>query len=230
MKTTAQIDPLDALRAWLATKPIKVTSDIYREWAAVQNKRVAETHEHYPSSNAIGTRLGIAFQDAVRVARGEIEMKDATQGKRQHERPWWSESEADVVGQKELPAILGVGARAAERRSMKHGFPVAVLLVHDRRLWLRSDVEAYSRDDELPPREPNELAARYTTAMEASQTLAVTINQLRFVPGLPKHIGMRSGFRFWLRSEIEAFQQQRAANPGRGAGERVSQTRRTRAG
>ena len=111
----------------------------------------------------------------------------------------------------------------AARRTYSADFPVPVIVVHDRRIWFRSDVEAFANGDlPVPRRTLNELGTTYVATAEFAQALNISQSTLTTTNRLPPPVGQLAGTLFWRRTDMDAFIKTRAERPGRGKVEAVS--------
>jgi hypothetical protein len=72
-------DYATSLRLWLDTNPVVETTVAYDRWAREFNAVLPRNQAPVPGWTAIGKRLRVSFRDALRVARGEVELADCPQ-------------------------------------------------------------------------------------------------------------------------------------------------------
>jgi predicted DNA-binding transcriptional regulator AlpA len=207
-------DHIETIRSWLTANPPKLNIRHYREWASEHNAARAEGELRAADYMTIQNSLGIGWDDTIRVARGEVTLDEARKQHVEKRNPSVRPEHA-LVTTGDIVAMWGRDKQAVAYSSNQEGFPAPVVIVNDRRLWLRSDIEAYIEGEPVPEREPNELGHLYVTAGEAKKILGLTssVAQLSGCPA-PKYSG--SHF-LWLRSEIEAWRDERVrGGAGRG--------------
>lgn len=215
-------DGLESIKSWLKTEPPSTIEKLYKEWSRAQNARSGETHVKHHTSDFIRRKLGATWPDIVRIAKGELTVAEA-KAPRLAVGHWWSAKEHDLVDLSDVKNILGGGSTMAARRTYSADFPVPVIVVHDRRIWFRSDVDAFANGDlPVPKRTVNELGKTYVATAEFAQTLNISQSALRVTNRLPPPVGQLAGTLFWRRTDMNAFIKFRAERPGRSRGETVS--------
>jgi hypothetical protein len=199
-------DYLAGVRAWLETDPPKLGAREYNDWRREHNKTLAEGELPYPAYYAIHA-LGLSWKTILKVARGEVTLDKAQRSelKQRHSR---ATGPHDLVTTLDIRALTGSPPGTVQFWSYKADFPTPVLIIGDRRYWLREDIEAFFSKKPFPKRTLNELRGLYVNRNEAAAILGVQPGSVKKLKGRPEPVfeGMN---RLWLRAEIEEFRDQR---------------------
>jgi predicted DNA-binding transcriptional regulator AlpA len=218
-----QADYIVGVRVWLAADPPLCEYRAYDEWRKEQNLTRLKGEVPYPSFQSISKRHGLVWKAILAVARGEITLDDAQARLRTRQADVTGDH--DLVSTREIVAITGMHGSTLQSRMAESGFPVPVLVIVDRRYWLREDIEAYRDGKPVPIRKHNELEGIYIDAVEASEILGVSRAYLTH-PGLLPDPVFKSAHQLWRRADVEALRVEREANPPRpGSRRRSEQTK-----
>lgn len=210
---------LAALRLWLETKPARETKAEYQRWYVSYNEQLPADERRVPSWQPISHRLGIGFREAVEVARGRLNLEEARkvgEERKTRERADWSRTEHEFVGVEWVARHLGVPPEKARAVAMGQHFPPPVVVFHQRRAWLRDDLEAFFRGDPVPHRERGELQHLYLSSRDVAEMIGR--HPSAFAKGfgaLPEPAGMVSYRFFFLRSEVEQWMRDNPQRIGR---------------
>lgn len=208
-------DYFAGMREWLAAKPPKLGSREYDAWAKERNAAAAANVLPFPRYHGIRI-LRISWESALQVARGKISLEEATKTAIQT-RASTSCGPHDLVSPHDIAAMAGKPMTTIQRWLVRDNFPVPVLVVGGSRSWFRSDVELFLKGKTPPARTRNELAGIYVTRPGAAKILGVASVTLEGMKGRPDPVARVGTKRLWLRSEIEAFRDERKRqNVGRG--------------
>ncbi|HJQ51375.1 MAG TPA: hypothetical protein VJ838_12755, partial [Gaiellaceae bacterium] len=159
---------------------------------------------------AIRNGLGLKWGATLRVARGEIKIDQARSETREY-TPSVSTGEHDLVRRGDLRLIANEPAWKIDNMIRRDDFPVAALIIGQRKFWLREDIEAYLRGDEMPERTENELGDLYVSASQAAEILGLHAHRVSAsdVKDLPEPVFKGKNTHLWRRSDIEAFKEVR---------------------
>lgn len=202
-------DYLEGVRAWLETDPPKLGARQYNDWSREHNKTLQEGELPYPAYSSIHA-LGLSWEAVLKVARGEVRL-DQAQRSEMKQRHSSTTGSHDLVSSIDIRAMTGRPHSTVQLWMHRDTFPTPVLIIGDRRFWLREDIEAFVSEQPFPKRKPNELRGFYVNRNEAAAILGVTPNSMNKIKGRPEPVfnGMT---RLWLRSEIEQFRDWRNQN------------------
>lgn len=211
-------DYLTTLREWLATDPPHVTWADYDEWARERNERLPEGVLRAARFRTIRAEWNLEWATALRVARGELELEDARKKKIQR-RLAKVRGEHDLIAKIDIMQMSGKGGSTVNywmHSSALGVFPTPVLVIGERKIYLREDVKAFLRGKKFKQREIDELRPLYLTTREAAEIAGYTKSSWEQVArkgksGEPLPIAHVGGVLLWLRSEVEAFARERAA-------------------
>jgi predicted DNA-binding transcriptional regulator AlpA len=202
-------DYFAGVREWLATKPPSESITHYTEWVAEKNASLAPGELRVAAPLSIRTALRLGWKSIVLIAKGELRLEDA-QRRRAARRLAVSRGKHDFVSHRDIVEMSGKAASSVYALSHKPDFPTAVLVIDNRRHYLREDVIAYLTKKPFPKRERDELRPLYLSSAEVAALAGLRVTQwenivrqeLQDVPSPIAAVGAR---RLWLRSEIEAW-------------------------
>lgn len=198
--------PLRAIRLWLATEPAGRSWGAYSAWAREYNSELQDgALPVVQNAHGLSGQLGMRWPDIVRYVAGEITLAEGRPPiKKVRER--YCRGPHDLVALGDVASILGCAKWTATSHAAKHSFPEAVVDLPGARLWLRSDVEAYSQKKPFPERQENELRSVYMTADEAADAAGISPYTIRHGHRKFPEAAVRLGaVKLWLRSEVEAW-------------------------
>jgi predicted DNA-binding transcriptional regulator AlpA len=197
--------PLRAVRLWLATEPTERSWGAYGDWAREYNSdlKSGDLPVNQTAAN-LAAQMGMMWPDLVRYAAGEIQLGEA-RPRIKKVRKHYCRGPHDLVATGDLAAILDCPKPTASRHAARHAFPQPVLDLPGGRLWVRSDVEAYSQERKVPERRRNEFRSFYMTAAEVAKALGVSERMVRDRGAhLPEPVLNLGTVTLWLSSEVEA--------------------------
>lgn len=205
--TLSNEERLDGVRAWLKTEPVVLSLSAFSRWRRQENRRRHRSGETMiPGAVATREALALSWPLVVRVARGELSLEDAREQHRRRVLEGGLGGPHDLVGiQEVLELATGSFTISTLHSWIANGsFPVPVVVIQNRRLWIRSDVEAFLDDKPFPSRTENELGNLYFNSEEIARRfgLRADANLVRRLPPPTVH---RSRRRLWLRSEVESW-------------------------
>jgi predicted DNA-binding transcriptional regulator AlpA len=197
-------DYLTALRLWLDTKPAATTTAIYDAWAREYNEERDPGERPVPGWIAIYRVLGVSFENALRAARGEIELAEAPKALRMRQ------DHGPLVSTRGIANAQDLLEHQARHVSNRRDFPRPVIKLSGHRAWLRDDVEAYFAGREFPERQDYELQADYLSAAEVAPLVGCSVPVLSMQRGrVPKAAGRVSSRQYWRRGDIERWLEER---------------------
>ncbi len=202
-------EPLAAVRMWLESEAGSGYSLDYDAWAREYNLSLEGEALAVPRQATIRRSLALGWSQIVAIARGERSHPEVAAAVRDGSD--WSRGPHDLIGIKTIALLMGLSEAVAKKRTYRDGFPPAVLMfAGKRRAWLRSDVEAYLRGEQVD-RTENELAGLYLGTMQVADLVGMsdqsTVARYEVQPA-----GRVAGRHYWLRDEVESWV---AANAGR---------------
>lgn len=223
-------DYLASVRDWLATKPPKTRPQDYDGWVSEQRVLAFDGKSEplvRPRSAAIKSGLGVfSWEAVVRMARDELSLKEAKEiGPTKRRRPP-SRMEHDLVSVADASAITGRSIHTIKAVSRGNDFPTAVLLISGARYYFRSDIEAYFKSKPFPRREHNELRGTYISRHDAATMAGLTSQSFHKTSDRPPPVAQIGGRNIWLRSEVEAWVEERERRPEIRRAEHVRRSRR----
>lgn len=201
-------DYLAGVRAWLATDPPKLTAAAYYDWVREQNRSLPEGAMPYPAPLAIRHGLSLVWGATVEVARGDITLAEAKRHEFRHTRSV-STGEHNLVRKADIALIAGKHPTVARLMTYKPDFPTPVIVIGNRRYWLREDIDAYLAGEEVPERTENELGDLYVNTRQAAAIIGVRMEGFHHLRKLPEPVFKGHADRLWRRSDIEAFKNER---------------------
>lgn len=212
-------EPLAAVRLWLKSVAGSGFASDYDAWAREYNLTLAGDALPMPRLSTIKHSLALGWSEIVAIARGERPHPDVAAVRRDHGD--WSRGPHDLIAIRTIAHLIGVSDTVAKKRTYRPGFPAHVLtLPGNRRAWLRGDVAAYLRGEQVE-RRANELADLYFDAMEVADLLGISypqeVKRYEIQPA-----GRAGGRHYWLRGEVEAWL---AANAARVAARKAKARR-----
>ena len=211
---------------WLATDPPQQTSTSYADWVREWNASLPEGETPFAGLGAIHRGLNLGWDAILRVARGEISI-DEVRAEAPEYVPSVSTGEHDLVRRGDIRLIAGEPGWKIDHMIRRDDFPVAALVIGQRKFWLREDVEAYLRGEELPERTENELGHLYVNATQAAEILGLHAHRVSAsdVSNLPEPVFKGTKTHLWRRADIEAFKKERERQGLRGGRRRYPKSR-----
>lgn len=201
-------DYLAGVREWLATDPPKVTEPAYHDWVRERNRSLQEGALPYPGPQSIRMGLNLLWRTVVEIVRGEITIEEAKKDEFRHTRSF-STGEHDLVRRMDIAIIAGKHPSIADKMTHRHDFPTTVLVIGNRRYWLREDIEAYVAGEPFPERTENELGHLYVNRQQVAAMLGVRSDSINKLRNMPEPVFKAQADRLWRRSDIEAFKKER---------------------
>jgi len=198
--------PLHTIRLWLATNPANRGWRAYTVWARDYNSELQEGDlPVVQSASNFSLQLGMRWPDLVRYAANEITAAEARPPIKQVIKRY-CRGPYDLVTRADLVSILGCSKWTAGEYAAQHSFPLAVVVLPGARLWIRSDIKAYSKKRPFPERRENEFRSVYMTADEAAEAAGVPLTAVRRGHrDFPEAAVSFGAVKLWLRSEVEAW-------------------------
>lgn len=127
---------LDALRLFVQSNPPKERKQDYDRWVREQNDRLSENEPLFPTAQTALNRLRLTWIDALRVARGEVELADLPKRDGPHHESWVS-GPHDLISIRFVMELFGIPRARAEGRAREEEFPTPVAIIGSTRGWLR---------------------------------------------------------------------------------------------
>lgn len=198
-------DYFASVARWLTSNPPRTGTLDYDQWAREWNATRQEGALRVPGYGAIRVALGLRWPVVLAVARGEMTPAEA------QEEPTNKRSDGGsglFVSTTDIAAITGSSVEVVRVLSHRDDFPICVLLYTDRRYWYRIDVVAYLAGKTFPKRKLHELNGLYIGKKEAAKILGLYHHSVTVLKGCPEP-AYRAGRILWLKSDIEAWRDQR---------------------
>jgi predicted DNA-binding transcriptional regulator AlpA len=201
---------LASVREWLASRPPSLRSADYDEWAKERNEQRPELRRA-PRAKTVGHALGLSWRPVLKVARRELPLAEAH---RRRLRTLRRES-GGFASMDGVALILGLAPSLARYHIRTDPrFPAHAFMLHHVRVWHWEDVEAHHRGEPFPKRKPGEMQGEVVAIDHIMRlcglTEKATYRAVRGRSGLvPRPAGRVSKYPYWLRSEVEAWSEQR---------------------
>lgn len=199
---------LTALRLWLTSSPIECGIADYDRWQMERNGRLKPGEQRAPKAKQIIERFWLPWPDLVAIARGELDL-EKTLARRWHElRKEGNENEDGLVGLAWIGVFLGLAATQIQYLTRSNSrFPVHILTLGDKRIWLRADVEAFRAKRAVSKRRVNELQHLYLDRSALARLLGISWQQaaVAYARHLPPPAGEINGKRYWRRAEVDEW-------------------------
>lgn len=200
-------DHITALRLWLATKPPALRRADYDAFAHAENQ--AQQHgSPLPRSSAIVSGLGIAWDEALRVAKGDTSL-DAVHRSEGEELK--GRDDQDLVGTAAVRALLGVRTQQVDELLRDPDFPVPVARLGRARVWVLGDLRAYRAGKPVPDRAEGELQRKLVGTTEMAELAGIDIDYLRTLISkqrwhlIPRPAGQVGAKHYWWRGEVKKW-------------------------
>jgi len=193
----------EAIRLWLEEKPFTERAAAYDEFACQHNLTLAEGGKPLPRSSTATKALGLRFGEIVAVARGDKDYADVFVERQ--ENTDWSSGPEDLLGLQTLMIMSGRTRQGARRLAQNADFPRPVVIVGDKRIWLREEIAAYLAGERRPLLTADRLRERYLTSAEAAELLALRPTTLIRSEDYPQRVARIGIIYLWLRQDVEEY-------------------------
>jgi hypothetical protein len=199
-----------ALRVWLDTKPESEGVRDYTAFAGEYNRGRSELW--LPSASAIKKGLTLPWKECLRLARDETTLADATKAMLAA-RESRTTGPHDLIGVREIGALLDLSETATWQLTLSDGFPPAALLLGEKRGFVREHVEAYREGQRQWSHKRNYLRSTYLDVYELATAIAVKPSAASTrspATKYPPATGMVAGRRYWLKVDVAAWTREHA--------------------
>ena len=199
------VDQFDGMREWLKGKPSETDRADYDAFAVEANKQYEKNI--YSSASSILVTLGIGWQDALEVARGEASLNQVRE--RRLADAIAGLTNEDFIGPGTAALILGVVSQRFQRVAEKEGFPVPVVDLPRLRDWVLGDIRAFAAGQDFPERKRGSVNSSLLLSKELAKKLGIDIDYLRTWLSLedwtkaPKPDGKIGNANYWWRASAE---------------------------
>ena len=200
-------DWLTGIREWLHERGPSRAEDDYNAWARERNEKNPKLP---PVASGIAVRNGLVlpWSVALEVAKGKVSLADA----QARELIRLEAEDGEFVGLHAIALIHGVSTGRARHMTGDKDFPVAyAFTLHERRVWLLTDIKAHHANDPFPRRTNGWLQPKIMTGKDICRMFGLTTKQLegerRRHSGsrIPRPAGQVGGIHYWFRIAVEAW-------------------------
>lgn len=197
-------ESLNAVRAWLATKPATETRQSYDQFARQHNLAVPDGDLPLPRASLLTNRLGLPFGVTLAAAKGETPLPEAQAHARDNND--WSEGPDDLIAIGTIALLTGKDRNATRLITLDWRFPRPVLTFRRLQVWLRAEVEAFLDGVPAEPAPLNRLQERYLGSAEVAKLLCMSLKTLNLHNPTPlRPVAKVGNMNLWLREEVEAY-------------------------
>jgi hypothetical protein len=218
---------LTSLKIFVESKPARADWPSFVSFREHYNDHLQPGQRPLATPTAIVKSLGWSFDEAIRVAKREIEPEEAKPHKPQP-LPRLDDEEGPhgLVCARVAAGICGYGEVSWGHQVIHHpDFPTPVIALDHLRLWYRSDVEAFAAGREFPRRAYNELRTAYLTVGDLVELTGKARGAVPKLRGLPAPAVIAGRQRLYLKDEVETalptirsfFKQRRSFVPKKGS-------------
>jgi hypothetical protein len=199
---------IEQVKAWLDEHPRSTTEKDHENYVVEYNDKLPPGTPKLVTPNTVRVQLGISWEDAKAVARGEMSLDDAR------------EVALGTISTSSDLALIGVGDIGRLRKMSRSvvaadterlGFPVHVATVNGMRAWMLNDVLAYYDRHTVPSRTKGELQDEILDGRQMEERLHRTGDYLRTAihkrawHRIPQPAGQVSKNHYWKRNDVEQW-------------------------
>jgi predicted DNA-binding transcriptional regulator AlpA len=202
---------LAGLREWLESAPPSLCAADYESWADERNEK-SPNLPPVRTAKTIYSALGLPWRVTVKVAQRDLTLAEA-QARRMKKL---KRDSGEFVTTNGVSFIRGITPAQARHCVQARTFPPYAFRLNRVRVWRRGDVEAHHRGEPFPKRKRGEMQHEIVASYHIMKLCGLTAKQLseaihRRSSQIPRPAGCVSKYHYWLRPEVEAWSESRAA-------------------
>lgn len=210
---------LTCVRLWLETSPALETVVAYDRWAVAFNEALPRNQLPVVRWTTINNHLRVSLHDAIRVARGEVELAACQTTRNGHAKEY-----GPLASKQWIAGEYGLTPHQAANVPRRPEFPKPVVMLSGTRCWWKDDVRAYFEGRHVQKRvEEFELQAEYLSLAEVAALMGKRPRMISQTTRMPESAGLVGKKRYWERAEVERWV---AANAERSRTTRAGATAR----
>jgi hypothetical protein len=203
---------LAGVREWLESRPPSSLALDYDKWAVERNQANPDLPP-LTTERSIHAALGLPWPVTLKVALHDLSLAEA---QARHKKKLRRES-GGFVSLHGVALIRGFTfGQARHQVQTDRTFPPYAFTLHGARVWRWEDVEDHHKGEPFPKRKRGEMQGEVFDSHHIMRLCGLTLKELsgairRHRPDVPRPAGRVSQHPYWLRAEVEAWNDGRRA-------------------